>query len=363
MNPATLRRFPLIARPRPACTPLPQRVADLQQRAAHARDTGDLAAATAVFNLAALLASDCGLPDLARTWCHRLATAALHNGHDPRHGLEPIVNLARLHIRAGNGATAWNLLETLFHAIDNRTDTIIDGLTIPASRITDPPGAHTRLRTWLWKILLGTGAHALAVNGRWDEASRRLAAYNGVGNRMLDGRQITVIAHAVTGRRDQARATVEATRPGDPWENAVTACLALLITDDSAIGRAELFSYLDCGPAENGLILFHTRLRLTTLDALGPSHPAAETAAANVINHAIHDGYAARDVLAHAGCLSTASHQQIHRLAALTQECGLDTGTIPEPQRTRLVTVLDIAESIITRSTGGVSRWGVRNGL
>lgn len=349
MNPATLRRFPLIARPRPACTPLTQRVAELQQRAAHARDTCDVAAATAVFNLAALLASDCGLPDLARTWCHRLATAALDNDHDPRHGLEPIVNLARLHIRAGNGATAWNLLETLFHAVDTRTDTVIDNLTIPASRITEPPGAHTKLRTWLWKILLGTGAHALATDGRWDEASRRLTAYNGVGNRMLDGRQITVIAHAVTGRRDQARATVRATHPGDPWENAVTACLALLLTDDSPTGHAELFSYLDRGTADNGRIVFHTRLCLTTLDALGHSHPAAEPITAIMINYAACDGYAARDVLAHTGCLGAASHQQIRRLATLVQECGLDAGTIPEPQLTHLTTALDAAGSAMTR--------------
>jgi hypothetical protein len=57
------RRFPLVARPRPACTPLPQRVADLGHRAAAAAHHRDTAAATAVFNLAALLAPASGRTD------------------------------------------------------------------------------------------------------------------------------------------------------------------------------------------------------------------------------------------------------------------------------------------------------------
>lgn len=36
-----------------------------------------MARASAVHNRAALLASDCGLPDLAREWCHRHADAYL----------------------------------------------------------------------------------------------------------------------------------------------------------------------------------------------------------------------------------------------------------------------------------------------
>jgi hypothetical protein len=71
------RRFPLVARPRPACIPLTRRVADLCDRAQVADRDSDLAAASAVHNLAALLASDCGLPNLARQWCHRQANLYL----------------------------------------------------------------------------------------------------------------------------------------------------------------------------------------------------------------------------------------------------------------------------------------------
>lgn len=67
------RRFPLIARPRPACGPLNVRVGELCALADAAERDGNPSSASAVFNQAALLASDVGLPNLARAWCHRHA--------------------------------------------------------------------------------------------------------------------------------------------------------------------------------------------------------------------------------------------------------------------------------------------------
>ncbi|MEH1128365.1 hypothetical protein [Micromonospora sp. CPCC 206061] len=351
MNPAVTRRFPLIARRRPVCTPLTQRIVDLQERAVLARERGDVTSATGVFNLAALLASDCGMPNLARTWCHRLANLALDHDHDPRHALEPVVNIARLHIRAGDGPAAWDLLEALFQAIDSRTDIVIDGLTIPAARLTEAPGAYATARTWLWTVLLGTGAHALASAGRWDEAGHRLTQYKGVGARMLDGRQITVIAHAAAGRHQQAHAILEATQPGELWENAVTACLLLLVpgSDTRDHTNTALTAYHALGPAKPGLTVFHTRLGLTLLDALDSSHPAAEQIAVELIFHALDDGYAARDLLTHPTCLAAACHQQVSQLNTLVATCGLDTGTLSAGKLTLLLRALDIAESAIVR--------------
>jgi hypothetical protein len=185
-----------------------------------------------VFNLSALLASDCGLPDLARHWCHRLARIALrHHPQNARyaiHSLEPIVNLARLRTRAGDGLGAWSLLENLYQAVASRTDTVIDGIEITAAHLTSSPDAHREVRTWLWAVLLSDGARALAVAGRWGEAHWRLERYKGIGHRMLDGRQIAVIAHATAGNHDEALALLHVTQPGQPWEAAVTACLTLL---------------------------------------------------------------------------------------------------------------------------------------
>ncbi|MBC7277091.1 hypothetical protein OG984_02530 [Nocardioides sp. NBC_00368] len=357
MTPAAASRFPLVARPRPTCLPLPQRVSGLHELATEARERRDASLATAVFNLAALLASDCGMPALARTWCHRLAITAIEHDHDPRYALEPVVNLARLHIRAGEGSAAWTLLETLFQAIDTRTDTTIDGLTIPAARLTRTPDSHAKARTWLWSVLLGTGAHAFAAAGRWDEASIRLDQHNGVGERMLDGRQVTIIAHATAGRYQQARTMLNATHPGEPWENAVTAALHLHLpladADPAEQVAPALAAHHALGSIKAGLTVFHTRLGLTLVDALGPDHPNAEQIAMPLIRHAANDGYAARDLLAHPGCLSIASPQQIARLTELVADCGLGHRTMTAEHLAVVADALDTAESVIAHTALG----------
>ena len=68
---AALRCLPLTGRPRPACRPLPERVAEVSgiARAACQADAGALAEASHAMNKAALIASDCGLQDLARDLC------------------------------------------------------------------------------------------------------------------------------------------------------------------------------------------------------------------------------------------------------------------------------------------------------
>ena len=67
------RQFPLVPRPRTACRPLAERidrVARLADQAGHAAGDAQLHAAEA-FNLAALIASDCAMPGLARDLCWR----------------------------------------------------------------------------------------------------------------------------------------------------------------------------------------------------------------------------------------------------------------------------------------------------
>jgi hypothetical protein len=352
----TFRRFPLVARPRPACGPLGERVDDLRRRAAAAEQDRDVTGAVAVFNLAALLASDCGLPQLARTWAHRLARATLR--HLPQdfpaasHSLEPVVNLARLRTRAGDGTAAWTILETLYQAITTRTDTTIDGLEVPASRITAGSTAYRELRQWSWAVLLSTGARALTSDGHWDEAYHRLNAHKGIGRRMLDGRQIAVIAHTTTGRHDKARTLLNETAPGQPWENAVTACLNLLCQQHAptrAEQRNTVTAYQALNHTAAGLAVFHTRLGLTVVDALGgANHPAARRIITGLIEHAGTDGYAARDLLTHPGCRSVLTNAQMERLNARINVSGLDTGSIPDPMHATLTQALDTAEHVIT---------------
>ncbi|MFI1996238.1 hypothetical protein [Actinoplanes sp. NPDC020271] len=352
MNPDVARMFPLVARTRPACPPLDERVKDLQERARRAQEHCDPAAATAVFNLAALLASDCGMPDLARTWCHRLATVAIAHGSQPQHALEPIVNLARLHIRAGNGPAAWTLLEELFQAVDTRTDTKIDGLVIPITLLIDAPNAYAETRKWLWSVLLGTGAHALAAAGRWEEASQRLGQYKGIGTRMLDGRQVAIIAHAMAGRMQQARTMLDKTQPGEQWEDAVIACLSLHVpTGRPADATATvLTAYELLDHAEFGLAVFHIRLGLIVADALEQDHhPARRRTIASLIRQALSDGYAARDFLAHPEHLNMATVREIHQLTDLVSACGIARGTMSSDHRDSLDSALSTAELVIAQ--------------
>lgn len=72
-----VKRFPLVARPRPACPPLAERVREITDLAAAAERDGNVTSATVALNKAALIASDCGMPDLARALCWRHAEAVL----------------------------------------------------------------------------------------------------------------------------------------------------------------------------------------------------------------------------------------------------------------------------------------------
>ncbi|GAA4211366.1 hypothetical protein [Microbispora amethystogenes] len=149
----TFARFPLVARPRPACAPLEGRVRDLCDLARSAECSNDRSTASAVFNQAALLASDLGLPDLARDWCHQHANIYLRmrplDGAAARHALEPLVNLVRLRIRAGDGTGAFEMLNSLYQAVTTSTDTVIDGLHVPISELIATADDHRELRRWL----------------------------------------------------------------------------------------------------------------------------------------------------------------------------------------------------------------------
>jgi hypothetical protein len=337
-------------------------VADLCTRADQAEHS-DLAEASAVHNQAALVASDCGLPDLARQWCHRHANAYLRahplGAQVARHALEPLTNLARLYIREGQGERAFELMDTLFAAVSSRTDAVIDGVQIPAD-LTHPPEAHQEVRRWLWAVLLATGARALAVAGRWADACARLRDYKGIGHRMFDGRQVTIIAAAASGHTDRALALLSDTVHGEPWENAVTACLTMMCGSRSAIADPDtlITQYYLLDRSAPGLAVFHTRLGLSFIDALGTvDNPNAYRVATQLISHATaaQDGYVARDLLAHSGCHSLLTGIEERELTALVETCALDRGSIPVALLRDLTTALASAEAVMAPSGHDVS--------
>ncbi|MFG1661383.1 hypothetical protein ACGFIY_33290 [Micromonospora chersina] len=353
-----LRRFPLVPRPRPAAKALSTRVDDLCALADRADRLSDLSAASAVYNQAALIASDCGQPELARQWCHHHADAYLRNlpldAQAARHALEPLVNLARLHTRDGNGDAALGLLTDLYQAVSSRTDTPIDGQPLPASRLTRTEDDHRQVRQWLWAVLLADGTRALTIVGRWKEAHDHLQQNNGIGQRMLDGRQVAVIAHATTGQIERARSLIAETVAGEPWEEAVTVCLAYLCSKEAGDPEAaELGALLRSHrqlTSTPSLAVFHNRLGLTVIDAAsGVDHPDVRCLAADLINQALtsDDAYIARDLLQHRDILTVVDASSKAKLAEILQTSGMAHRGIPNAAYERLLQALRVSKAAI----------------
>jgi len=164
---------------------------------------------------------------------------------------------------------------------------------------------------------------------------------------MLDGRQIAVIAHASAGRHANARELLNGTEPGEPWENAVTACLQQLCEPAPSAAQA-ITSYRLLDPRAAELTVFYVRLGLSLIDAVTPQDEhAVRPVTAAVLQAASTDGYAAREILAHPGCRSAATGRQINHLAGLVTACGLDAGHLPAPSQAEVTEALEIATTVI----------------
>ncbi|MFN2496984.1 MAG: hypothetical protein ABR608_13925 [Pseudonocardiaceae bacterium] len=64
--------------------------------------------------------------------------------------LEPVLNLARLQIRASDGEQALRLLTSMYRAVMTNTDLVVDGHTLPLTDLTGTRHEHHKLREWVW---------------------------------------------------------------------------------------------------------------------------------------------------------------------------------------------------------------------
>ncbi|MCX5327823.1 hypothetical protein [Streptomyces sp. NBC_00140] len=353
-------RFPLIARFRPACLPLPDRVRSVTELAERAVERSDQGLASTVYNQTALIASDLGLPDLARAMCHRHAAAYLSSCPLPATGairaLEPMVNLARLQIRAGRTDEGRQQLLDLYEAVGASAAVSFEGITVPA-HLTCTEDERREVRAWLWRVVLADGTRSLTTTGRWSEALAHIEQHRGVGARMLDGRQVAVIAALTSGQTSLAEELLAVTAPGEPWEQAVTECLmTLCLRDADKPAEGALTSltnaYLN-HEAKAGTTVFDIRLGLTVLDASGPAeHPEARLLIDDLVRRATdaRNGYAAREVLAHPLFGVLAKDAQRQECEDLRRSCALDSGVLPEVLHRDLATALDTGEMVLRQS-------------
>ncbi|MEU3569168.1 hypothetical protein AB0E96_12195 [Kitasatospora sp. NPDC036755] len=349
------QRCPLVSRIRPARLPLNARVGRLYELADTASRQADPGQASTVFSQAALLASDLGLPDHARELCHRHADLYLPQGPLPAmsaiRGLEPLVNLARLHIRAGRHQRGHQLLLDLYRAVTSAAEAVLDGITVPGE-LTETGQQRAEVRAWLWRVVIADGTRAVTAAGRWSEALRHIEEHRGIGRRILDGRQVAVLAAATTGGLPGALALLEDTEPGDPWEDAVTAVLTALCRpgDQQASDRA-LKHCLAFEPDE-GLAVFTSRLTLTVLDTADPDTPAARNLLAHLASRSSEsgDGYALRDLLTHEGVRRRLDPIQGAALERALAACALGNAALPDALRSRLEEALKHARGVLEKS-------------
>ncbi|GAB3943658.1 hypothetical protein GCM10029976_066600 [Kribbella albertanoniae] len=350
---AALRWFPLVAHPRSACRSLSGRIDQLVATVRRARRTTGaeaLTLAATVHHQAAIIASDAGLVDLARACC--LQQLRLYrqvqplDAGDARRALEPIVNLARLEIRAGKAEQGHQLLTGLLTAAQHDDQVDVAGHTIDFDELLTP-AARPEIVRWLWTVLSADGTRALTTAGRWNEALTAVELHRGIGGRLLDGRQIAVIAHHLRGDTATARELLATAKPAERWEHLVRRALGRLC---DPVSTKPLFSPAElerAAPAAD-LVVFRTRLILTAADLSPASETASLVQALNSDPALTGDAYAARDVLSHpiAGDLSATLRA---RLRAAVASAGLDH-SISRSQLRKLLDVVRHSEATTIRN-------------
>ncbi|WP_239336567.1 hypothetical protein [Frankia sp. CiP3] len=347
-------RFPLVPRNRPHCPPLDTRITHVATFARQAACGGGdaLLHAAEAHNLGALIVSDCGLPDLARRLCwHQIDTLPLRRPLDAataKLALQPLINLARLRLRTGDGFAAYQILTTLYGAVTARTTATIDGRTLAFDDLVTAAD-HPEAVRWLWTVLLADGTRALTRTGHWTKVLDHLQRYKGIGQRLLDGRQAAILAHHARKDHHAAEQMLATTTTTQPWEKSVATCFGLLqrrITggktpDDD---RNTMDDFLPSN--DPAYLAFHIQLGLCLLD-VADAPQRLRPVLDRIIDGALHSGdaYAARDLLIHPAARSYLSGDQLALLAERQQQSGLDSGHIPDALHRRLLDALELATS------------------
>jgi hypothetical protein len=350
------RWFPLVERAKPSCPALHLRVAQVHALAqlADQRTGESLLRAAEAHNFAALIMSDCGMPALARDLCWRqfevLRTSRPLDAATAKLTLQPVVNLGRLHIRDGDGTAAHQLLEALFEAVRSRADTIIDGRSTSFGDLVSGESAHREIVQWLWTVLLSDGTRALTRAGRWDQALQHARQHKGIGQRLLDGCQVAILAHATAADYDTAFNLIADTAAPTPWEQAVTACLAVFChrlasqpADDHTAMMVARYLGLEPTPEHAA---FHARLGLCVLDLAGDAPQVADVVVRRALDAA--DAYTARDVLSHQISRAHTPGTDVQALNELISASGLGRGTMPADLLNDLMDSLRISEASMT---------------
>ncbi|MFE0901557.1 hypothetical protein, partial [Streptomyces smyrnaeus] len=307
-------------------------------------------------NYAALIASDAGMPHLAAELCWRQHKVFAEAGNLPQDiavmSLMPLINISRLLTREGDGEAAYDVLVQLYRAARQRGTATICGHNIDLSTLIRTTEDHRKICQELWVCILVDGARALARSGQWTKAADAMAEHRGIGNRLLDGRQIKIMSLVERDLREQARDMIDSTCSAEPWENAVAAVLRLCCHPEPASqpeqAQALRLTVELIDPGDSATAAFQTRLALTALDLTGDqTGPATDRLRSAVIDIAASDAYAARDILAHPPACTHITNEQEDNLRTVVAKSGLGAGGLPTAQMNALVSAVTEAEAAL----------------
>lgn len=359
---------------------------------AHGRsDQVAVSLASTAHNRVALLASDCGLPELAERLCWDhfavFARARPLGSQVAVLALQPVVNLARLRLRSGDCSGAYDLLSRAYESVRHRQDATLNGVRLPFGELFTTGDVRLEAVRWLWTVLLADGTRALVQAGRWKAAAEHLTLHDGIGERLLDGRQVIIVASCLDGDPVGAQRMVASSCTQTAWERAVRSCLALLcrLAEQQPASKRAGSSEAISGPTlaagetpghtaadwttavsdyltveqDPRQVLFWVRLGLCLLDlgsvsATGPiSQLAAKvdaSAAATV------DAYAAREILAHSLCSSLLPTGRRRELQRLLADSGLGQRRPPVGLGNLLRSMARESESALSRGLAATHR-------
>lgn len=166
-----------------------------------------------------------------------------------------------------------------------------------------------------------------------------MAAHRGVGQRLLDGRQLTIMSLMEQDLPRQAAGMIDSSVFAEPWEHAVAAILRVYCRSTiSTPSQKELDHVVrdvlaPIADPEPTTAAFRVRLGLAALD-LTADRPTTHDSdlRASALAVACSDACAARDVLSHQGMRSRMTLQQGQELAGVLAASGFGAGGLPAAQ-------------------------------
>ncbi|WP_240634209.1 MULTISPECIES: hypothetical protein [Streptomyces] len=332
--------------------------------------------ACATWNLAALIASDCGLTDLATDLCLRqlrlFQTAWPVTGDTAIASLQPIVNLVRLTARTGDPQAAYQQLMSVHHAAHNGGTVTVHGQTIDLTGFTTEATLN-HIQPWLHELLLDDGTRLLVATDQWRQAAEHATAYDKEPERLHGSRQARIVASLRTDALDTANSLIDKATITEPWEEAVAQVLRHYANHLAGRATARGFAAAALAvrdalePDPPHLRMFRVRLVLAAID-LAPegcevlARPLYDAIVSDTTQ--ARDAYAAREILRHT--FPPADERSRHELEAIVHDGGLGRGTLPESVLSTMTRAVSTAGASLTQcltEEGGASPHARRPGV